>query len=111
MTIQKISQVTNLGLEPALSICSIRQWYPVTLNSNFYATNPMSAKVIQVPCRAINVNVDLTDSAANRTLTYVAVSGETLSFIANTNGTQPLCCIGIVSIGSGFDSASLQWGI
>lgn len=103
--------VPNLGTESPLSIAPIQQWRNVVLDENFVAKRPQSQSPVNVACRAINCNVDMNQSAADRTITYAAITQEQLTFVVNTPGEHPFNALGIYSVGAGIDPDSLQWGV
>lgn len=104
---------TQLGIETAISTAPPRQWYPVVLGENFRAINPQpqNNKLSVCYSRAITANVDMTDTAANRTITYISVAGETLTYVLNYPGVHWNSWQGITAIGSAIEDGSVMWGV
>lgn len=81
---------------------------PAVMNANILYKSARDKQVIQQFFRGLNANADLTQSAANRTITYIGYNGETYTYIVNANGPFPLIGWGLVSIGAAIDADSLQ---
>jgi hypothetical protein len=104
------NDIQLLGIERPISIAPIQQLRDVVLNQNFQAVIPQYAnKTAKVLSRVINVAVDTSAPAIDRTITYKSAWGETLTWVANASGFHPLVMAGIISAGVAIES--LQWGV